>query len=146
MGALDRAGTASPERKRRLLADLCRILGTFVGADTFPPPAELAPATGNGNGNGHGNAHGHGRSGRLLPAGPDLAPRLRQTLDRLLAGDSEKQIASHLRLSKNTVHVYVKALYRRYEVCSRGELLARFVSKQASRDVRVDRPSRRSIP
>lgn len=57
-----------------------------------------------------------------------LSPRLRQTLQRLLAGDSEKQVARHLALSKNTVHVYVKALYREYNVNSRGELLAKFVN------------------
>ena len=52
---------------------------------------------------------------------------MRQTLERLLAGDSEKEIAVRLRLSPHTVHVYVKSLYRRFGVCSRGELFARFV-------------------
>ena len=59
--------------------------------------------------------------------GEGLAPRLRQTLQRLLAGDSEKQIAARLGVSPHTVHVYVKSLYRHYGACSRGELLARFV-------------------
>jgi two-component system nitrate/nitrite response regulator NarL len=54
---------------------------------------------------------------------------MRQTLALLLAGDSEKQIAHRLGLSQHTVHVYVKALYRRYDVSSRGELLARWVPK-----------------
>lgn len=58
---------------------------------------------------------------------PDLSPRMRQTLERLLAGDSEKQIAAHLSLSRNTVHVYVKALYKGFNVQSRGELLSKFV-------------------
>jgi len=58
---------------------------------------------------------------------PGLAPRHTQTLERLLAGDSEKQIASLLGVSRNTVHVYVTALYRHFDVSSRGELLARFV-------------------
>jgi DNA-binding CsgD family transcriptional regulator len=57
-----------------------------------------------------------------------LPPRQRQTLDRLLAGDSEKQIAARLQVSKHTVHIYVKSLYRRFGVCSRGELLAQFVA------------------
>ena len=83
------------QRKRRLVAELCRLLG-----------AEL----------GHAGAPGDG-----------LAPRVRQTLGRMLAGDSEKQIASHLGVSPHTVHAYVKSLYRHYDVCSRGELLARFV-------------------
>jgi len=58
---------------------------------------------------------------------PGLSPRHVQTLERLLAGDSEKQIAIRLQLSRNTVHVYVTALYRHFNVSSRGELLARFV-------------------
>lgn len=57
----------------------------------------------------------------------DLSPRERETLQRLLAGDSEKQAASNLRLSVNTVHDYVKALHRRFEVSSRAELLAKFI-------------------
>ena len=61
---------------------------------------------------------------------PNLSPRMQQTLERLLAGDSEKQIAHHLGLSKHTVHVYVKALYKSFSVNSRGELLARFIRPQ----------------
>lgn len=56
-----------------------------------------------------------------------LTPRQRQTLQYLLAGHSEKQIASMLRLSRNTVHHYVKALHRHFNVSSRSELLARWV-------------------
>ncbi|HZZ41624.1 MAG TPA: helix-turn-helix transcriptional regulator [Tepidisphaeraceae bacterium] len=57
-----------------------------------------------------------------------MAPRIRETLRHLLIGDSEKQIANKLGISQHTVHVYVKRLYRHYDVNSRGELLARFVS------------------
>jgi DNA-binding NarL/FixJ family response regulator len=56
-----------------------------------------------------------------------LSARLRQTLQGLLAGEAEKQIANRLDLSPHTVHVYVKGLYRHFGVSSRGELLARFV-------------------
>ena len=63
----------------------------------------------------------------ISPAG--LSPRHVQTLQRLLEGDSEKQIALRLGVSPNTVHVYVKGLYRHFDVSSRGELLARFVRK-----------------
>lgn len=56
-----------------------------------------------------------------------LSPRVRQTLDRLLRGDSEKQVAIQLRLSQHTVHVHVKSLYRKLNVTTRGELLAKFV-------------------
>ncbi len=55
----------------------------------------------------------------------DLPPRLSQTLSLLLEGCSEKEIAGRLRLSKHTVHNYVKALHQRFEVSSRGELLAK---------------------
>jgi DNA-binding CsgD family transcriptional regulator len=55
-----------------------------------------------------------------------LTPRMAQTLFRLMQGDSEKQVARHLGISQHTVHVYVKTLYRRYGVCSRGELLSLF--------------------
>jgi DNA-binding CsgD family transcriptional regulator len=53
-----------------------------------------------------------------------LAPRLRQTLAGLLDGDSEKQVAAKLGLSRHTVHLYVGAIYRHFGVHSRGELLA----------------------
>jgi DNA-binding NarL/FixJ family response regulator len=73
-----------------------------------------------------------------LPAGPPdvqipapgvhLSRREKQTLVALLAGCSEKQVARHLGLSKNTVHIYVKALHRKHDVASRGELLSRYLS------------------
>jgi DNA-binding CsgD family transcriptional regulator len=72
------------------------------------------------------------------PSSPwaELAPRLQQTLARLLAGDSEKQAARHLGISRNTVHHYVVDLYRHFHVSSRGELLSqcfRFASSPISR-------------
>lgn len=56
-----------------------------------------------------------------------LAPRLRETLDHLLTGASEAEIAHALDLSRHTVHDYVKALYRHYGVRSHARLLARFI-------------------
>lgn len=53
-----------------------------------------------------------------------LPPRLREVLTMLLAGDSEKQIARQLAISPHTVHSHVKRLHRRFNVSSRGELLA----------------------
>lgn len=53
-----------------------------------------------------------------------LAPRLRQTLELLVQGLSEKQIAFQLKISPHTVHNYVKALHQRFKVSSRGELIA----------------------
>lgn len=64
-------------------------------------------------------------------AGPfaGLGPRLRQVLDALVEGDSEKQVASRLGLSRHTVHDYVKDLYRRLGVGSRGEMLAYYLRR-----------------
>jgi DNA-binding CsgD family transcriptional regulator len=56
-----------------------------------------------------------------------LSPRLRQTLDLVLLGNSEKQIANRLVLAQSTVHEYVTALYRRYRVSGRAELMALFL-------------------
>lgn len=103
------AASASPptvvnatEQRRQIIADLCRMIGTNLGP---PQNDQSAKAT----------------------ALPNLSPRMQQTLERLLVGDSEKQIAARLGLSRHTVHVYVKALYRGFNVSSRGELLACFV-------------------
>ncbi len=56
-----------------------------------------------------------------------LAPRLRQTLDCLLAGDTERQVAQKMALSIHTVHGYVKSLYTHFGVSSRRELMARWI-------------------
>jgi DNA-binding CsgD family transcriptional regulator len=58
-----------------------------------------------------------------------MGPRLRQTLELLLHGDGEKQIAGKLKLSQHTVHGYVKEVYRRFGVNSRAELLALWVKR-----------------
>jgi DNA-binding CsgD family transcriptional regulator len=58
-----------------------------------------------------------------------LPPRVRDVLNCLLDGDSEKQVATRLRLSRETVHQYVKVLYRHYQVSSRAELLARVLRR-----------------
>lgn len=60
----------------------------------------------------------------------DITPREHQTLELLLNGLSEKQIAGQMGLSHNTVHHYVKALHRHFGVSSRSELLARWVGKR----------------
>jgi DNA-binding CsgD family transcriptional regulator len=58
----------------------------------------------------------------------DLRPRERETLQLLLTGASEKSIAASLGVSPNTVHDYVKVIYRRLRVGSRAELMARALS------------------
>ncbi|HEY3393299.1 MAG TPA: helix-turn-helix transcriptional regulator [Lacipirellulaceae bacterium] len=72
----------------------------------------------------------------LAPPGCDpicsLSPRLRQVLACLLEGDSENQAATRLGITLATTHQYVKALYRRLNVNTRAELMARFVRFPAS--------------
>ncbi len=99
MEPLDSLSIDPIQRRRRLLADLCRLLG-----DQDRPSKRTIP---------------------LCAA--DLSRRQQQTLTCLLSGDSEKQIAAKLALSRHTVHVYVKGLYRHFGASSRGELLARWV-------------------
>jgi len=61
-----------------------------------------------------------------MPGEPDsLPPRLQRTLEALLRGLSEKEVAADLRLSRHTIHGYVKELYRLHDVSSRPELMAR---------------------
>src|SRR5580658_7580672 len=66
-------------RKRRLIAAFCRMLGEQL-MDAKPPLMTREP----------------------------LSRRQRQTLELLLSGNAEKQIAAHLSISRHTVHVYVK--------------------------------------
>jgi hypothetical protein len=65
-----------------------------------------------------------------LLSGEPLPPRLADTLQGLLAGRSEKEIASDLSLSPHTVHDYVKSLYRRFGVQSRAELMAKAIGQR----------------
>ena len=151
---LSATSCATTERRRRLLANVCRMIGEdLIGPRRSEAIGEhLIPKA-----NGHDAiktrlsvnddlarqfaplqgiadrvpaVQADRAPGRLDAAADDeLSPRLQQTLQFLLAGDSEKQVARRLGLSPHTVHVYVKKLYRRYDVSSRGELLAKWVSK-----------------
>lgn len=89
-------GEDQAARRRRLLADLCKMVGAHA-------------------------------SGGVAQNVVGLSPRMRETLERLIQGDSERQIALRLKISQHTVHVYVRQLYKRFNVNSRGELLARFI-------------------
>ena len=97
-------------RQRQLVADLCRLIAAQLGQPT--------------RSRSRGGVSGPSQA---LLEQLGLSARLRQTLEGLLAGEAEKQIAYRLKLSPHTVHVYVKGLYRHFGVSSRGELLARFV-------------------
>jgi DNA-binding CsgD family transcriptional regulator len=93
-------------KKRRLVAMFCKMLGDQSREQT-----------------------GDGSAAVEVPAMEPLSPRERQTLDLLLIGNAEKEIANRLAISRHTVHVYVKSIYKRFGVCSRGELLARWVQR-----------------
>ncbi|HWB54124.1 MAG TPA: helix-turn-helix transcriptional regulator, partial [Tepidisphaeraceae bacterium] len=62
---------------------------------------------------------------------PALSARVRQVLKCLTSGYSEKETANELGISKHTIHVYVKHLYRHFDVHSRNELLSLFVDAPA---------------
>ncbi len=52
-----------------------------------------------------------------------LSERLAEVLERAFSGMTEREIALDLGIAQNTVHDYVKRLYRKLEVHSRNELL-----------------------
>jgi DNA-binding CsgD family transcriptional regulator len=58
-----------------------------------------------------------------------LTNRRIEVLKHLINGDSEKQIAFQLGIGKATIHDHVLAIYRHYQVSSRGELLAKFIGR-----------------
>lgn len=70
------------------------------------------------------------------PTPMNLPRRLRQTLACLVEGDTEKQVASRLRVSHATAHQYVTALYRRFGVSGRAQLLAHVIKRIARREWR----------
>jgi DNA-binding CsgD family transcriptional regulator len=63
------------------------------------------------------------------PSPSDLPRRVRQVLRCLLEGDSDKQVATRMGLTRHTVNQYVKAIYRHFGVGSRPELLARWIRR-----------------
>jgi DNA-binding CsgD family transcriptional regulator len=127
----DRQPQLTSDSRRQYVADYLKTVGARVNPAKHAEPGESQGGrTGTGTGTGTGVAP-------TTELQPHLSPRQRQTLARLLLGDSEKQVARHLSLSKNTVHVYVKALYRHYNVNSRGELLAKFVAGSGGVGVNV---------
>lgn len=73
---------------------------------------------------------------RKLPtsSGAGLPPRLRTVLNYLVKGESEKRIARVMNLSPHTIHDYVKELHRRFDVSSRGELLAKVYQVGSGRE------------
>lgn len=71
----------------------------------------------------------------------ELSQREREILLMLLAGESEKEIAARLHRSVHTVHTFVGQLHRRFNVSSRGELMALFVDKAVIASIRQELPA-----
>ena len=57
---------------------------------------------------------------------PKLPPRCRLIINQLVHGMSRKDIASHLGLSENTIHGYVKIIFKHFAVHTQSELITRF--------------------
>ncbi len=55
----------------------------------------------------------------------NLTPAQARVLDLLVQGVSEKELAAHLRLSANTVHHHIGAIYRAMGVASRAEFMVK---------------------
>lgn len=53
-----------------------------------------------------------------------LTPMQDLVYQEFLRGRTEKEVACALKLSINTVHTHARAIYQKFEVSSRGELLA----------------------
>jgi DNA-binding CsgD family transcriptional regulator len=68
-----------------------------------------------------------------------LPPRLRQTLQALLEGDSEKQIAIRLGISRTTAHEHIGRLYHQLGFVDRNELMSYFLHRRPSAAPRLDR-------
>ena len=60
---------------------------------------------------------------------PALAPRVRDTLEGLMTGASDKEIARRLGISQHTVHQYVKTLLKAYAVDNRVQLVANLLAR-----------------
>lgn len=85
----------------------------------------------------------------------DLTPRMRDTLVGILRGGSEKTVASDLKLSKHTVHEYMKRLHTVFGVSTRTELLAQvralsitpemIIAAAGAKPLLVGEPARRAL-
>jgi DNA-binding CsgD family transcriptional regulator len=77
----------------------------------------------------------HRELGRLwsqIDTGPlvTLPPRLRQTLDLIFSGYSEKDMAKMLNVSVHTAHDFTRRLYRHFTVKGRGQLITEPACRQ----------------
>ena len=63
------------------------------------------------------------------PMPTELPPRVRQVLACVLEGDSDKEVATRLKLSPHTVNHYNKQIFRHFGVTSRPKLLSRWIRR-----------------
>ena len=63
-----------------------------------------------------------------------LSEAQRRVLDHLLTGLQQKEVASKLNISPNTVHSHITVIYRILGVSSRAELLALFIADHEKRE------------
>lgn len=63
------------------------------------------------------------------PSPSELPARIRDVLRCLLEGDSDKQVAARLEISRHTVNQYVKVIFNHFGVATRAELVARWVRR-----------------
>jgi DNA-binding CsgD family transcriptional regulator len=62
-----------------------------------------------------------------------LSPREQEVIHLLLKGCARKEVAAALNLSSHTIADYVKGIYKKFGVKSRGELLSKYISPDALR-------------
>jgi DNA-binding NarL/FixJ family response regulator len=66
------------------------------------------------------------------PRPDDLSPREREVLELLARGDLYKEIADALNISVLTVNTYIRRIYEKLHVRSRGQAVARYMRLQAT--------------
>ncbi len=70
------------------------------------------------------------RGRRLVSNWADLSPREQETLNVLLQNQSNKEIASRLKISERTVKFYVSKLLTRFGVQRRSDLILQYLQLQ----------------
>jgi DNA-binding NarL/FixJ family response regulator len=83
---------------------------------------EAVPAVGLG-----GSKRNERRSFPETPLGQSLSLREIEVLELLAQGDTYNKIAARLCISYSTVHTYMARLYKKMEVNSRGQAVARYL-------------------
>ncbi len=73
---------------------------------------------------------GVGRLFEMSSPRATLTPRMRDTLDVLLTGATDKEIAVQIGISPHTVREYLKSIFKAYGVSSRAQIIAREAAKK----------------